>query len=113
MASLPKPYEAFKRAHTDVWKAYDQLGALIHGAGPLNKKNRELAKLALAIGAGLEGAVHSHTRRALEAGADPKEIYHVVLLGITTIGFPATMAAMTWVGDDLKSASAVKKRRKR
>ncbi len=112
MARLPKPYEAFKRARPDVWKAYDQLGTLIHNAGPLNKKNRELVKLALAIGAGMEGAVHSHTRRALEAGAVADEICHVVLLGITTIGFPSTMAAMTWVEDDLKS-SRVKKRRKR
>jgi hypothetical protein len=35
----------------------------------------------MAIGARLEGAVHSHTRRALEARATAEEIYHVVLLG--------------------------------
>jgi AhpD family alkylhydroperoxidase len=64
--------------------------------------NRELIKLAMAIGARLEGAVHSHTRRALEAGATAEEIYHVVLLGLTTLGFPHTIAAMTWVEDDLK-----------
>ena len=113
MARFPRPYEAFKREYSDIWQVYDQLGALLHDAGPLNKKNRELAKLALAIGAGLEGAVHSHTRRALEAGADPGEIFHVVLLGITTIGFPSTMAAMTWVKDELKSGSASTKRRKK
>ena len=112
MPRLPKPYEAFKRAHPDIWKAYDQLGALVHDAGPLSKKNRELAKLALAIGAGMEGAVHSHTRRAREAGAEPGEIFHVVLLGITTLGFPSTMAATTWVADELKSRSSSKKRRK-
>jgi 4-carboxymuconolactone decarboxylase len=113
MARFPRPYEAFKREYADIWQAYDQLGALIHDAGPLSKKNRELSKLALAIGAGMEGAVHSHTRRALEAGAQPGEIFHVALLGITTIGFPSTMAAMTWIKDELKSGSPVKRRRKR
>ena len=56
----------------------------------------------MAIGARLEGAVHSHTRRALEAGATAEEIHHVVLLGVTTLGFPHTVAALTWVEDDLK-----------
>jgi 4-carboxymuconolactone decarboxylase len=102
MARLPRPYEAFRGAHPEIWKAYDKLGALSHDGGPLNKKDRELVKLAMAIGARLEGAVHSHTRRALEEGAEPKEIYHVVLLSITTLGFPSTVTAMTWVNDVLR-----------
>ncbi|HZS32126.1 MAG TPA: carboxymuconolactone decarboxylase family protein [Methylomirabilota bacterium] len=46
--------------------AYEALGAA--AAGPLDGRTRELVKLALAIGARLEGAVHAHVRRALEAG---------------------------------------------
>jgi alkylhydroperoxidase/carboxymuconolactone decarboxylase family protein YurZ len=46
--------------------------------------------------------VHSHTRRALEEGAKAEEIYHVVLLGVTTLGFPQTIAGLTWVEDDLQ-----------
>ena len=102
MARLPKAYENFKKAYPKIWQDYDQLGAAVHDSGPLDKKNRELIKLAMAIGARLEGAVHSHTRRALEAGASAEEIYHVVLLSLTTLGFPQTIAAMTWVEDDLK-----------
>lgn len=34
----------------------------------------------MSIGAGLEGASHSHARRALEMGITPTEIKHVVLL---------------------------------
>lgn len=83
--------------------AYESLSAATAGAGPLNAKSRALVKLALAIGAGREGAVHSHTRRALAAGCDSDEIRHVVLLGATTLGFPAMMAARTWVEDVLKS----------
>jgi 4-carboxymuconolactone decarboxylase len=113
MARFPRPYEVFKREYPDIWRAYDQLGALVHDAGPLSKKNRELSKLALAIGAGMEGAVHSHTRRALEAGAERAEIIHVALLGITTIGFPSTMAAITWIKDELKTGTSAKKRREK
>jgi AhpD family alkylhydroperoxidase len=102
MAQLPKAYENFKETYPEIWQAYDRLGGLLHNSGPVDKKNRELLKLAMAVGARLEGAVHSHTRRALEEGAKPEEIYHVVLLGLTTLGFPQTIAALTWVEDDLR-----------
>ena len=102
MARLPKAYENFKKAYPKIWQAYDRLGAAVHDGGPLEKKERELLKLAMAMGARLEGAVHSHARRALEADATAEEICHVVLLGVTTLGFPHTVAALTWVEDDLK-----------
>jgi 4-carboxymuconolactone decarboxylase len=102
MAQLPKAYERFKKSYPEIWQAYDRLGGLIHDSGPADKKTRELLKLAMAMGARLEGAVHSHTRRALEEGAKAEEIYHVVLLGLTTLGFPQTIAALTWVEDDLQ-----------
>jgi 4-carboxymuconolactone decarboxylase len=101
MAKLPRAYESFKRNYPKIWEAYDKLGALSHAAGPLDEKTRELIKLALSIGAKLEGAVHSHTRKALKAGASPTEVRHVVLLGVTTLGFPATIAVTTWVEDVL------------
>lgn len=112
MAQLPKAYENFKRAYPKIWQAYDRLGAAVHDSGPLDKKNRELLKLGMAIGARLEGAVHSHTRRALEAGATAQEIYHVVLLSLTTLGFPHTIAALTWVEDDLKIDKRLTRKRK-
>jgi AhpD family alkylhydroperoxidase len=104
MAKLPRPYEAFKATYPEIWRAYDRLGASSHDAGPLNKKERELVKLAMAVGARLEGAVHSHARRAIEEGAKRDEIYHVVLLGLTTLGFPSTISAMTWVRDVLRGS---------
>lgn len=111
MDRLPKAYENFKKAYPKIWQAYDRLGASVHDSGPLDKKSRELSKLAMAIGARLEGAVHSHTRRALEAGAGSEEIYHVVLLGLTTLGFPHTVAALTWVEDDLKKNKRLNRKR--
>jgi len=106
MAKLPTIYETFKRDYPRLWKGYDRFGALSHKAGPLNQKTRELVKLALSIGARMEGAVHSHTRKALRAGATPREIRHLVLLGLTTLGFPSTMAAMTWVEDEFNKSDS-------
>ena len=112
MARLPRSYEAFKKNYPQVWQAYDRLGSFSHRAGPLDEKTRELVKLAMAIGAKMEGAVHSHTRKALEAGATPREIRHLVLLGLTTLGFPSTIAALSWVEDVLKKARPRKRGKK-
>ena len=101
MTKLPRPYEWFKKNYPEIWQAYDKLAAMSHGAGPLGAKERELVKLAMDIGARREGAVHSHTRRALEQGATKEEICHLVLMGLTTLGFPSTIAALTWVKDEL------------
>ena len=102
MPRLPKSYERFQKKYRDLWTAYDQLGGAVHRAGPLDEKTRELVKLGIAVGAQLEGAVHSHTRKALDAGASAVEIRQVALLAIPTIGFPTTMAALTWIEDVLK-----------
>jgi AhpD family alkylhydroperoxidase len=71
-------------------------------SGPLDAKTRELVKLGIAIGGRLEGAVRSHAHRAREAGATPQEIEHVVLLAVTTSGFPTAVAAYTWVEEVIK-----------
>jgi AhpD family alkylhydroperoxidase len=98
---LPKTYRDFTSQYQKIWEAYDQLGAAVHQHGPLDEKTRDLVKLGMAVGARLEGAVHSHTRKALASGATPEEIRQVVLLALPTIGFPSMMAALTWVEDEL------------
>ena len=99
--AVPARYLKFQKTYPNVFRAYAALGVATQDAGPLSKKTRALAKLAIALGARMEGAVHSHTRRALEAGCTPEEIRHVVLLATTTIGFPAMMSALSWVDDVL------------
>jgi len=99
---LPARYLEFQKRYPEVFRAFDALGAAIKEAGPLEEKTCALAKLGLAIGARSEGAVHSHTRRALEAGCTPEELRHVVLLATTTLGFPNMMATMSWVEDVLR-----------
>ncbi|RMF91862.1 MAG: carboxymuconolactone decarboxylase family protein [Nitrospinota bacterium] len=102
MVPLPEPYRRFQEEYAQVWRAYDALGSAAHGAGPLDERSRALVKLGIAIGAQHEGAVHSHVRKALDAGVSKDEIRHAALLAVTTLGFPAMMAALTWVEDMLK-----------
>jgi alkylhydroperoxidase/carboxymuconolactone decarboxylase family protein YurZ len=49
--------------------------------------------------------VHSHARRAIEAGASVEEVRHAILLLTSTIGFPTVMAAMSWADDVLEASS--------
>ena len=79
-------------------------------AGPLSEKVAQLVRLAMAIGSGQEGAVHSHTRRALEAGATPDEIRHVGLVALTTLGFPRMMTGLSWIDDTLGGGLGGKRR---
>lgn len=102
MSKPPSTYQKFKKKYPELVAAYETLGDECQKAGPLSVKERALAKLAIAVGAGLEGAVHSHTRRALDAGLAPDEIRHAVMLSLTTIGFPSMMRTLTWVEDVLK-----------
>lgn len=101
MAGIPKRFEKFQTEYPEVSQAYEKLGNAIHKAGPLDDKTRALIKLAISTGARLEGAVHSHTRKALESGCSVDEIKQTVMLALPTIGLPSTMAAMSWVDDVL------------
>lgn len=69
--------------------------------GPLDKPTRQLVKLAVAVGALREGAVHSAVRKALDAGIAPEALEQVVALAASTIGFPPSVAAWCWVRDVL------------
>lgn len=97
MSKLPKSYTRFLETYPNIASAYHQLGEALSSAGPLDEKTRELVKLAIAIGARVEGSVKSHARRAKEAGASDEELKHVVLLSTTTTGFANMMAALSWV----------------
>lgn len=96
MSDLPLPFERFQDEYPHVLEAYEQLGELAAAAGPLDIKTRELIKLGMAAAVHSVSAVQSHTHRALENGADRAEIQHALLLGVTTLGFPTMMAALTW-----------------
>jgi 4-carboxymuconolactone decarboxylase len=95
----PKQYNRLAKRYPEYSAAVEKLGETVKNLGPLEPKTAELIQLAAAATARSEGAVHSHARRALKAGATPDEIEHAILLLTSTIGFPAVSAAMTWIDD--------------
>lgn len=96
-------YKSLKKQHPAYFQAVETLGAVVRQAGPLDERSLQLIQLAAAAAVHSEGAVHSHTRRALEAGATPEQIHHALLALTSTIGFPTVVAALSWAGDVLQS----------
>jgi alkylhydroperoxidase/carboxymuconolactone decarboxylase family protein YurZ len=82
-----------------VWQTYSALGKACSSAGPIDPRTARLLKLALAIGASSEGAVHSHTRRAVGEGISATELKQVAILAIPTIGFPHAVKGLSWIED--------------
>jgi alkylhydroperoxidase/carboxymuconolactone decarboxylase family protein YurZ len=101
MDYLPEIFQQFKQRFPKVKDSFDALGAAEHEAGPLEEKERRLVKLGIAVGAESEGAVRSHVRKLLGIGATQEEILHTIILALTTIGFPATNAALSWAEEVL------------
>ncbi|WP_371054631.1 carboxymuconolactone decarboxylase family protein [Rhodosalinus sp. K401] len=97
--SMPGAAKDLAEQHPDIWRAYSALGKATADCGPLTDREKRLVKLALAIGAGSEGAVHSHTRRARADGIEPEAIMQVALLAIGPLGLPRAVAAKTWIED--------------
>jgi alkylhydroperoxidase/carboxymuconolactone decarboxylase family protein YurZ len=95
----PKPFTKFASEHPDVAAAYERLGDAVRAAGPLSQREVALVKLALSLGARMEGAAHAHARKALAAGIEPAALEHVAILSCPTVGFPAMIMALGWVRD--------------
>lgn len=100
-SNAPKIYLHLKRRHPRFFTAVDRLGQAVRKEGPLPEKTIQLVQLAAAAAVRSEGAVHSHVRRALEAGATPDEVRHALLALTSTIGFPNVIAAYSWAEDRL------------
>ncbi|MFA4902629.1 MAG: carboxymuconolactone decarboxylase family protein [Desulfobaccales bacterium] len=98
----PGWYSLIRTKHGKFIQALENLGEVVRQEGPLDDKTAHLVQLAAAATAHAEGSVHSHVRRALNAGATPEEIYHAIILLTSTIGFPRTSAALSWVYDVLE-----------
>jgi AhpD family alkylhydroperoxidase len=99
----PKHYRRLKKRFPEVLAAVENLGTTVRAAGPIDKKTSELIQLGVAASLGSTGSVHSHARRALQAGATEDELQHALLLLISTIGFPKVAAALAWIQDELDS----------
>jgi AhpD family alkylhydroperoxidase len=96
---LPENYKSVRERFKDYGIALSNLGKVSDESGPIDSKTSHLIQLAVAAAIRSEGAVHSHSRRALEAGASEEEIYHALIVITSTIGFPTVAAAISWVDD--------------
>ncbi len=100
---LPEIFKTFLEKHQDIADAYRKVGDLCSQAGPIDLKTQHLIQLGVSIGANSKGAVRSHARRALDAGASGEEVMQAVLLSGSIVGFPAMIAAYGWVQEVLSA----------
>ncbi|MBI4792714.1 MAG: carboxymuconolactone decarboxylase family protein [Deltaproteobacteria bacterium] len=98
-----KNYHDLATLFPEAIAALENLGTTVRRSGPIDNKTAHLIQLAAAAAVQSEGSVHSHTRRALEAGISKEEIYHALLLLISTIGFPKVTAAFSWSRDIIEA----------
>jgi len=96
---LPNQFVKISDEYTDLLTAVENLGVAAKMSGPIDEKQAQLIQLAAAASIRSEGAVHSHTRRAMKAGANREEVHHTLLLLTSTIGFPTVAAALSWADD--------------
>jgi len=106
---LPAGAAKIAKRYPKIWAAYQQLGEACAEAGPLDARTVRLVKLALAVASESEGAVHSHTRRALAEGLSKAELLHVPLLAIPSLGLAKAVAAMSWIEDIVERERRLKK----
>lgn len=94
----PDTYTEFVGRFPKLGKAWSSI-AEGGRSGPLDARTRRLIKLAVAVGAMREGAVHANVRKALSLGITEEELHQVVALSASTLGLPSTVACYTWVRD--------------
>jgi len=102
-AKPPKTYDAFVREFPKLGEAWESMRAA-EESGPFDEHHMRLLKLAVAVGSGKEGPVHSSVRKARSAGCSDEEIRHVVALAASTIGLPPAVAAYSWVVEEIAKA---------
>lgn len=97
----PRTYDRFVAEFPKLGEAWESMREA-EEAGPFAQKEVRLLKLAVAIGCGKEGPVHSAVRKARAAGCSEAEIRHVVALAASTIGLPPAVAAYSWIVEELE-----------
>jgi len=103
---VPRSWQRLDREYPDVVAAYDVLSDACRHAGPLDEATVALVKLAVSVGRGAQRTVHSHAKKALRAGADPRALRQVALAALPTIGLPAALAALRWVDESITEMDA-------
>jgi 4-carboxymuconolactone decarboxylase len=97
--NIPEHFQSLKQRFPEVIAASEDLGKTAKAAGPIDEKTVHLLQMAAGTAIRSHGAVRSHARRALESGANTQELFHAVLVLISTLGFPVVAAAVGWIDD--------------
>ncbi len=100
LTSFPDHYAMLLEKHPAFMDAVTKLDEAVR-QGPIEEKTTHLIQMAAAVGIRSVGAVHSHAKRAMLAGATPEEIKHAVIMLTGTLGFPTVAAALSWVEEVL------------
>ena len=106
---LPGTFKEFVARFGEVGEAHEKVAKAVEGYGPLDRKTCELVKIGICVGAGLESALRSHVRRAMQHGASEAEVEQAILLGMNTVGFPRTVMSWTWARRQIDRESEKKK----
>ncbi len=95
-SAVPQTFKDFITKYPVLGESHERVAKAVDKAGPLDAKSQALIKIGICIGAGLDSAMRSHVRRAMQAGASKEEIEQAVLLAMNTCGLPRTVAAWSW-----------------
>lgn len=93
---VPKTFKQFITQYPMLGDSHEAIAKYVDHVGPLDAKTMSLVKIGISLGAGLDSAVRSHVRRAMEHGATKEEIEQAILLAFNTLGLPRTVAAWSW-----------------
>ncbi len=94
MKDIHDIFKEFKEEFPGVYQKHARLGKEIHmESGPLEDKTRWLIKIAISGASGHHRALKTHIEKAREAGVSEEEIKQVILMLISTCGFPTAMEA--------------------
>lgn len=96
---VPDHFRSLRERFPAVLSASEELGKTARVAGPIDEKTIHLIQMAAGAAIRSHGAVRSHARRALESGARPEELYHSMLVLMSTLGLPIVAAAVGWIDD--------------
>lgn len=94
--ALPKHFRKLVDKYPQVWEAHQKMTEACAETGPLDRKTRELIKVAISGAANQETALERHAIMAMQEGAKEEEIYQTILQMITIVGFPRASAALKW-----------------
>ena len=71
---MPRTFTRFTERFPALHGIHESIARFVDQAGPLDRRECELIKMGICMGAGLESAFRSPVRRALEHGATTVEI---------------------------------------